>query len=851
MPEEIQSSSFPNKTRQTWVDIYKGLAILAIVLGHTNSFWPASVYLFHIAAFFFIAGYTSNTNEPFANFLLKKIKTLILPFWIFNAIFVLIHYFVERYQIDLFFKPTDSFDLLTQFNNILLTKSTEDIGGATWFLIALFVALVTFQGILKVLETNKYTNYYLILTTALCLITTFYLNQGKIHLAYMIDMIPMALAFIIPGYLFRQTKPEIYLSKYQILAWGWIPLIFVINWILKNTWFFVDFAGRKFESPWLIFSNGLIGILLLISLAKFIERYLKFLSPALQACGVASLWIMCGHFLFFRLGYLILYGLGIVPEEQLYALVPLAKHTGYWVFHTLIAVIPAIILRKAFYQFRSEGPRRFATLLLLLAIGLVNFNWLFSPNHFYFADDFSHLFLWVQKDLTSFLSFIPQTMYNDRPFGQVFYKILADCFGGNYRVQHLILFLIHILNGFLLTLVVGKITCPKNARISLVAIFVAGLFLIWPQTNIPVQWISAAFDLLGATFVLSYLLVYFSGFLSKTKIWRILLLSCLVIGMARTKESTLLFPSTALLLDIFLFQIQENKIDFKKYFFIIKCNALPVLISFAYILYLVYLRSQAVTEFQAPDQAYFTSMNPGNLFSNTLKYLYLFSDLGAPGQVFKLATIAGVIGTLSFWAIYTIPIAIIGQRLIKLSGIFFLVLFLLTLLPVLPLVNMQHELYLYLPSIWIFIGLAFCLRKLLDHNPNLELPTRLLASASVLGILFFNNFSTSMSSQTNWYLLSGKENRQVFKALEYAQIPPKIKILKIYNVTPGTNILQFGQGHSALNLAQGKTNNLKIYLSSDSLSSKRKTLPDDTWELNYKKLARGIFKPRIKANKNK
>ena len=49
--------------RILWVDIFKGILIVLMVLGHSKSPILNYIYAFHMAAFFFISGYTTNYNK--------------------------------------------------------------------------------------------------------------------------------------------------------------------------------------------------------------------------------------------------------------------------------------------------------------------------------------------------------------------------------------------------------------------------------------------------------------------------------------------------------------------------------------------------------------------------------------------------------------------------------------------------------------------------------------------------------------------------------------------------------------------------------------------------------------------
>lgn len=84
-----------------WIDRYKGLLIILVVMGHVVGggyhltqgasqqllhYLYITIYSFHMPAFFFLAGITwrDRENETFGRFLLKKSKRLLIPYFIFG-----------------------------------------------------------------------------------------------------------------------------------------------------------------------------------------------------------------------------------------------------------------------------------------------------------------------------------------------------------------------------------------------------------------------------------------------------------------------------------------------------------------------------------------------------------------------------------------------------------------------------------------------------------------------------------------------------------------------------------------------------------------------------------------------
>ena len=76
--------------RLRWLDLYKGLAILLVVLGHMNIPARASqlIYSFHVPLFFIASGYVMALGRPTAirTFLARRWRSLIVPYLVFSLL---------------------------------------------------------------------------------------------------------------------------------------------------------------------------------------------------------------------------------------------------------------------------------------------------------------------------------------------------------------------------------------------------------------------------------------------------------------------------------------------------------------------------------------------------------------------------------------------------------------------------------------------------------------------------------------------------------------------------------------------------------------------------------------------
>lgn len=94
--------------RENWVDIAKGLAITAVVLGHVNYMWPFHkllplntlvVWLWHVPVFFLIGGFFIKDEkllQPIV-FIKGKIKSLyLLILYIYVPVLLLHNFFIDN-----------------------------------------------------------------------------------------------------------------------------------------------------------------------------------------------------------------------------------------------------------------------------------------------------------------------------------------------------------------------------------------------------------------------------------------------------------------------------------------------------------------------------------------------------------------------------------------------------------------------------------------------------------------------------------------------------------------------------------------------------------------------------------
>lgn len=185
--------SEPTK-RNTVIDFAKGLAIVLMLADHiikTGSF----ITSFHMPLFIILSGYFFK-GIPFKEYLLKKVKGLLIPYAILNIIalvFVLI-------------RDRNNFVILEfgeKIKRILLGCDGLSLG---WFLIALFLASIIYWVVYRIAWNHKIL--YGAIIIALMVVGWYFGTKTEIRY-YQWDVALVCVGFFAVGHLYKEYAKEI------------------------------------------------------------------------------------------------------------------------------------------------------------------------------------------------------------------------------------------------------------------------------------------------------------------------------------------------------------------------------------------------------------------------------------------------------------------------------------------------------------------------------------------------------------------------------------------------------------------------------------------------------------------
>ncbi len=283
--------------RYIWVDIYKGVAIILVVLGHLEipEWLYGFIFLFHMYAFFFISGVTFQVknNQNFGNFLKENIVRLYVPYLFFAFAWDIVHIVSSLYiqgDFDL-----SLFALLKNIVSILigggLFSSNAELGPA-WFLLALFVVRTISWLIIKLSNNNRYWFGAI----AVALFALGYFVRGNSILPFKIESALTGLLFVFLGYCMKDTIHYVSAQRKTgsllILALVGFGVVALLSAFVDTT---VILVSNVLPENWIYtILGGFFGCVGMLSLSFLLERVQR-ISTYIAFFGVNSLIIMGIH----------------------------------------------------------------------------------------------------------------------------------------------------------------------------------------------------------------------------------------------------------------------------------------------------------------------------------------------------------------------------------------------------------------------------------------------------------------------------------------------------------------------------------------------------------------------------
>ena len=334
------------KKRIEEIDIYKGILILLVVIGHATNRYNTYIYQFHMAAFFFISGFLSSIEKDgLVKFIYKKFMSLKLPLFtvfILMQIFITILYHSGNYTI-FFDDNLRYYGFLFNLKEFILNdRIFLWFLGAAWFITVLF-----YIEVLKKITYdlfNKYKKVSFMISVIMFLLGYFFV-LNKINFLN-IDLVLIGQFYYSLGfYLSKQKYAKSIVSNSYICMVIFILSLLIMFFLSKITGITVDYPSRKFGNPLVNIFTAMNGVACIYTLSSILKKN-NLIKKIFSYLGKNTLSILFFHFMFFKVSFFILYGFRVInisyyknflPTEEIYKFTPII---------VIISIVCSLLLWK-------------------------------------------------------------------------------------------------------------------------------------------------------------------------------------------------------------------------------------------------------------------------------------------------------------------------------------------------------------------------------------------------------------------------------------------------------------------------------------------------------------------------
>lgn len=322
-----------DKTRETWVDIAKGIGIILVIMGHANcpNLPHGIIYSFHMPLFFFLSGLfiSRQCENNFRIYLKKNFKSLLLPYFYFNIISIAFYYTMSiMFHKELLIGNVQD-NLIGIFVGMRFGSPYHHV---LWFLPCLFFAKMLAYPIFKLSKIQFGGGKFLLAIVTLIIGLT-YCKWTKKPLPMSFDALLIAVFFIVCGD---------YYMKYQAIINKWIKKSGLLLILLSALFVFLNFDKVEMYNmsygSWIPFICGsLSSILFICYLCKQTSCSNKFLRIKMEY-GKLSLLVFATHYYFLFVP--------ITLKNRLLSNSLLWQDYMYWIASILICLILVLPVSK-------------------------------------------------------------------------------------------------------------------------------------------------------------------------------------------------------------------------------------------------------------------------------------------------------------------------------------------------------------------------------------------------------------------------------------------------------------------------------------------------------------------------
>lgn len=343
------------------MNMLKALAILLVVSGHLEfsllGIFPP--YSFQLALFFFISGclFKDKYLDNVAEFVDRRIKSLLVPYFWYNLFYLVVTVIIAKLTGKFWGQPIT---LKNFFITPFLNGHQFDLSCPLWFVTQLFMTMITFLFLLRVLKGVKDNKIFHLIIFSILGLSAIPLSK-VIHvtpIALVVIRTMMSLFFVYLGYFyahFIKDKYDIFTTKWL----GWMIVIQSILWMFNRDYDPEHGIGLSYVLVWARFDDQIIvpvltsitGIWASLFVVKIVYPYLKDVK-FLQDMGNVTYHIMANHLLVMYLITAVFLKINGIPISER------ANHDIYWIYNPVQTTYLYFVLTMVITTYIGVAQRK-------------------------------------------------------------------------------------------------------------------------------------------------------------------------------------------------------------------------------------------------------------------------------------------------------------------------------------------------------------------------------------------------------------------------------------------------------------------------------------------------------------
>ncbi|WP_079708822.1 acyltransferase family protein [Paraliobacillus ryukyuensis] len=276
-----------NNEHLKWIDIAKGIGIIAVVMGHGgHELAHHYTYWFHMPLFFILSGLLFKPIDNFSdlfNFIKKRAIRLLLPYVSFG---ITIYFYIElKNGFELSSFLTDLYKLA--YGGMMM----KGLVTVFWFITCLFLVQIIF-AVIDLIFKNNITKIALItLSYLLAHIYAFY-QPFESPVPWSADVVLITLSFYAFGFYIKKYIGLI-LNVKTFIASFLLLTVFIVYDYMNNYFYQIDLKPNVYNHLFLDFFIPVIICFVVFNVSKILSKYQY--SSTLIKIGTSTITIMFLH----------------------------------------------------------------------------------------------------------------------------------------------------------------------------------------------------------------------------------------------------------------------------------------------------------------------------------------------------------------------------------------------------------------------------------------------------------------------------------------------------------------------------------------------------------------------------